>query len=69
MLLLVRIRMSIVKVKLKHHRDPKESVEHLLNSSTAPLVLEAINGADYLVETDDGVNNLQVKRIGDDLYF
>ena len=61
--------MSIVKVKLKHHRDPKESVEHLLNSSTAPLVLEAINGADYLVETDDGVNNLQVKRIGDDLYF
>ena len=61
--------MSIVKVKLKHHRDPKESVEHLLNSSTAPLVLEAVNGADYLVETDDGVNNLQVKRIGDDLYF
>ena len=61
--------MSIVKVKLKHHRDPKESVEHLLNSSTAPLVLEAINGADYLVETDDGVNNLQVKRVGDDLYF
>ena len=61
--------MSIVKVKLKHHRDPKESVEHLLNSSTAPLVLEAVNGADYLVETDDGVNNLQVKRVGDDLYF
>ena len=61
--------MSIVKVKLKHHRDPKESVEHLLNSSTAPLVLEAVNGADYLVETDDGVNNLQVKGVGDDLYF